>query len=217
MTIQLTHADVLSRFGVADARTYFPIAVFAVDLVSYPPCAIVPLGQQLHQEAIDALTAANFMAVHSIFSVQTICMLIHVGYNMGQSDLIGALMGSAIRIAQSLGLHRLGPDRPPDAHSAAPANSERAKRLVAREVMKRVWWFIVRQDWLQISFLNTYTIHASQFNTPMPINCLDRPDEMVRGGSVVELDVDTYTQGSYTSVFNHGKHPALSPREPSLL
>ncbi|SPO07705.1 uncharacterized protein DNG_10400 [Cephalotrichum gorgonifer] len=158
------------------------------------------LGEELYRKSIEALFAANFMASHSLISVQTTCLLIHVGHNLGESDFIATLMGSAIRIAQSLGLHRLGPDAP---IVGVTDTNEISRRLIEREVQKRVWWFLIRQDWLQIPFLNTYTIHATQFNTPMPNLCHDNPKDMIRDGSIVEQDVDTFTQSSYTSVHNH--------------
>ncbi|GAM34098.1 C6 transcription factor [Talaromyces pinophilus] len=180
MTIHLTRPDVLLGFGIDDPQ---------------------PLAEHLHQKSIDTLFAVNFMAYHSIFSVQTICMLIHVGYNLGQSDLIASLMGSAIRIAQSLGLHRLGPDKL-DSSGGTADSPRKTRKLIDREVKKRIWWFIIRQDWLQIPFMNTYTIHASQFNTPRPKHCVDDPKEMVKDGSIVELDLNSYSQGSPTSVMN---------------
>lgn len=130
-------------------------------------------------------------------------MLIHCGHNYGESDLIFTLMGCAIRIAQSLGLNRLGPDQ--TASSNQSVEPEKAKRrLIDREINKRVWWFLVRQDWLQIPFINTYTIHATQFNTPKPKNCVDSLMEIDKDG-VVECGINTYTQGSYTAVLNESE------------
>lgn len=130
-------------------------------------------------------------------------MLIHCGHNYGESDLISTLMGCAIRIAQSLGLHRLGPDK-----RASPTQSLEVDilktELIDREISKRVWWFLIRQDWLQIPFMNTYTIHATQFNTPKPRNCLDSKIEL-DGDGIVECGIDTYTQGSYTAVLNESE------------
>ena len=140
------------------------------------------------------------MKNHTISAVQTICLLIYIGHNLGQSDRISVLLASACRIAQCLGLHRLGPDE------AVYENHPDicATKLINREVSKRVWWFLVRQDWLQIPYNNTYSIHPTQFNTPMPNNCDDDVCSMVVGNRVVDREKDFYTQGSYTSVLNHG-------------
>lgn len=172
---------------------------------------LVPLALRLHQNSIESLHTAKFMINHSIFSIQTICMLIHCGHNYGESDLISTLMACAIRIAQSLGIHRLGADKTEGTgRSVEPQRIERD--LIDREVSKRVWWFLIRQDWLQIPFLNTYTIHATQFNTPRPKNCVDSPLEIVENG-ILEHEIDRYTQGSYTAVLNESEIPAAKPTD----
>ena len=164
------------------------------------------LAEKCHRMSIDALHSAKFMSNHSSLSVQTICLLIYVGHNLGQSDEISVLLSCGIRIAQSLGLHRLGPDslsRPVEGISAL-------RSLVSREVNKRTWWFLIRQDWLQIPFLNTYSIHPTQFNTPMPRNCFEDIHLMAQNNQIVEQEPETYTQSSYTSVLNHSRQPPVS-------
>lgn len=58
-----------------------------------------------------------------------------VGHNLGQSDFVFVLLSSTTRIAQSLDLNRLGPDTGP------------SKDPIGREIKKRLWWFLVKQDW----------------------------------------------------------------------
>lgn len=163
----------------------------------------VPLALQLHEKSIECLHQSKFMVNHSIYSIQAICMLIHCGHNYGESDLISTLMGCAIRIAQSLGIHRLGSDQTARVdQSTEPGKLKR--QLIDREIGKRVWWFLIRQDWLQIPFINTYTIHATQFNTPKPRRFIDRKMEIDKDG-IVECEIDTYNQGSYTAVLNESE------------
>ncbi|KAG7139569.1 hypothetical protein HYQ45_003477 [Verticillium longisporum] len=59
------------------------------------------------------------------------------------------------------------------------------QELAEREIQKRIWWFLVRYDWLQIPFQNICQIHPTQFTTPMPLNCFDEPERMIRDGMVV--------------------------------
>ncbi|KAF9883349.1 hypothetical protein FE257_003565 [Aspergillus nanangensis] len=172
-TLYHVHPDVLGSMGI-DASDH--------------------LAETCYNKSIRSLHDADFMTVHSISSVQCICLLIYVGYNLGQSDKISVLLACGVRIAQSLCMHRLGPDR--------PNPTAKTQLLVDREVQKRTWWFLVRQDWLQIPFINTYTIHPSQFNTPMPSNCFDDVDRMVHHGSIAEQSKNIYTHNSYTSVLN---------------
>jgi hypothetical protein len=76
--------------------------------------------------------------------------------------------------------------------------------LIEREVKKRTWWFLVRQDWLQIPFQNTFVIHANQFNTPMPLNCYEEESEMVRDGRIVVQPKSVFTQSSYCNEIHQG-------------
>ena len=153
---------------------------------------------------------ANFMAVHRLANVQTICILLQVAYNIDQADLISVLLSAAIRISQSLGLHRLGPDRD---NVLPPEGTTITECLIDREVKKRTWWFLVRQDWLQIPFQNTFVIHANQFNTPLPLNCHEDISKMVQDGKVVVLPNTTFTPTSYSNELHKGtllKHAASS-------
>lgn len=124
---------------------------------------------------------------------------------MGQSDRISVLLSCGIRIAQCLRLHRLGSEAMVGGKGEGETEQAIQRRLIDREVSKRAWWFLVRQDWLQIPFNNTYTIHPTQFNTPMPMNCDDDISKMFESNRIVEHDQEHYTQGSYTTVLNHGK------------
>lgn len=87
--------------------------------------------------------------------------------------------------------------------------------LIDREIGCRAWWFLIREDWLQIPFQNTYTIHPTQFNTPLPKNCFDEFDSMVQAGEIVDQGIETHTDCSYTSVLNNGKCTAVPLQCPS--
>ncbi|KAF4419929.1 hypothetical protein FACUT_11370 [Fusarium acutatum] len=114
---------------------------------------------------------------------------ITVAHNFDKSDLICVLVSTAIRIAQCLNLHRLGIDDP-----CAGVNE-----AIDREVRKRVWWFLVRYDWLQIPFQNTCQIHYSQFNTPMPANCHDDEQRMIKDGRIDTQPAENSTITTWTN------------------
>lgn len=157
--------------------------------------------QLLYNQSIQSLHEANFMAKHTLFSVQTICVLLQVAYNLDQGDLFSVLLSAAIKISQSLGLNRLGPDREA---FYCPEGTTLAQYLIEREVKKRNWWFLVRQDWLQIPFQNTFVIHANQFNSPVPHNCFEDEERMIQDGNVVVQPSTTYTQNSYSNEIHKG-------------
>jgi hypothetical protein len=148
------------------------------------------MSRHLFDKSIETLYQSGFMDNHKLTSVQTICLLVQVAHNFDKSDLICVLVSTAIRIAQCLGLHRLGSDPEPGIGNA--------QGIVGREVKKRIWWFLVRYDWLQIPFQNTCQIHLSQFNTPMPANCHDDVDKMVVEGRVNTQSPDNHTITTWT-------------------
>ncbi|KAJ3538103.1 hypothetical protein NM208_g6046 [Fusarium decemcellulare] len=154
------------------------------------------LARVLFDKSIDTLYQAGFMDNHKLTSVQTICLLVQVAHNFDKSDLICVLVSTTIRIAQCLNLHRLGPDPPVN---PASATAENPQEVINREVRKRVWWFLVRYDWLQIPFQNTCQIHLSQFNTPMPANCHDDVDRMVKDGITNPQPSEIYTITTWTN------------------
>lgn len=160
-------------------------------------------ARYLYDRSIKFLFSANFMAKHTVYSVQAICVLMQVAHNLDQSDFTCVLISTAIRIAQCLNIHRLGPD-PPGSFYHGQSKEAAARKLIDREVKKRVWWFLVRQDWLQIPFQNTYLVHATQFNTPFPLNCHDEPGQMLRDYEVISQPSHVYTQNSYTHSLSKG-------------
>ncbi|KAG9498132.1 hypothetical protein J7337_011027 [Fusarium musae] len=146
-------------------------------------------SRNLFDKSREMLYKAEFMDKHKLTSVQTICLLVQVAYNFDKSDLICVLVSAAIRIAQCLNLHRLGHDDPGAGVSEA----------IDREVRKRVWWFLVRYDWLQIPFQNTCQIHYSQFNTPMPANCHDDEQRMMKDGRIDAQPAEISTITTWTN------------------
>ncbi|KAJ4044522.1 hypothetical protein NW758_006439 [Fusarium oxysporum] len=135
-------------------------------------------SRTLFDKSREMLHKAEFMDKHKLTSVQTICLLVQVAHNFDKSDLTCVLVSAAIRIAQCLNLHRLGHDD----HNVVCHGD--INSVIDREVRKRVWWFLVRYDWLQIPFQNTCQIHYSQFNTQMPANCHDDEERMIKDGRV---------------------------------
>lgn len=139
------------------------------------------------------------MSNHNIISIQAICILTQIAHNIDKSDLICVLLSSAVRIAQCLNLHRLGPDTPED--SQCPRSY---REISDRETQKRIWWFLVRYDWLQIPFQDTWQISPVQNNTPMPAHCHDGSDRIIREGVVVPESKDLHTPRSWTCSLHEG-------------
>lgn len=68
------------------------------------------LPRKWFADCVAALDRSNYMANHTIQAVQTIAVLGYSAYDIAPANQLSVLHSCATRIAQCLGLHRLGPD-----------------------------------------------------------------------------------------------------------
>lgn len=110
------------------------------------------LMKQWYKASISCLNLADYMWRHHLWSVQAICVLTMSGHILGFSNTQSTLHGAALKIAQGLGLQRLGQES--DESVLGPNDLTPAKRekIVRREVGRRVWGQICNQDWFSIPF-----------------------------------------------------------------
>lgn len=120
------------------------------------------LSKRWLKASITCLHQADYMANHSIYSLEAIASLTISAHMLGHSNGFSVLLASAVRVAQGLGLHQLGNDDDP------PSND-----LVRKEIGRRIWCQLCIQDWFSIPFTESYLIHRLCFTTPMPSNCDD--------------------------------------------
>lgn len=118
------------------------------------------LSRRWFEAAISCLSRADFASHHSINSVQTVATLTLSAHILGFSDLHSTYLAAIIRIAQSLGLHRLD----------ASANGN----LVQNEAGRRVWLQLCTQDWFSVPFSDTYLINPLYSKSDLPLNCHDQ-------------------------------------------
>jgi hypothetical protein len=105
------------------------------------------------------LTRAEYTANHSIFSVQAVATLTISAHLLGYSNMQTIHLASAVRIAQCLGLHKLGKDA--------------SGGLIEKETGRRVWSQLCTQDWFGIPFSETYLISPLYAQSELPLNCHD--------------------------------------------
>ncbi|KAB2572381.1 putative transcription factor lepB [Lasiodiplodia theobromae] len=84
------------------------------------------------------------------------------------SNLNATLSSAAIRIAQSIGLHKIV-GRP----ASIAGSAERRHETIEIELGKRVWWQMTIQDHFAIPFTDSYSINPAHFTTEIPSNCDD--------------------------------------------
>jgi hypothetical protein len=139
------------------------------------------LSQRWYGASVACLNIAGYIEHHTIYSVQAIATLTIAAHILGRSNSQSVLLASAGRIAQSLGLHRLGPE---GASSTIPK-----QQLRHREMGRRVFNQLCTQDWFQIPFSESYSLNPRFFQNMKLLNCND--DDMI------PQPISTPTQASY--------------------
>ncbi|RSH91597.1 hypothetical protein EHS25_008966 [Saitozyma podzolica] len=113
------------------------------------------IARALFLASKELLFASDFYYHHTIEHLQ--CIILHgvYQYNTDEAaDSHWALLGSAIKIAQNLGLNRLGPEN--KANEEWPGSWQDPVR---RDIGRRIWWNIVLLDWSMASaYGSTYLV-----------------------------------------------------------
>ncbi|KAK6000580.1 hypothetical protein QM012_003305 [Aureobasidium pullulans] len=123
------------------ARTSLMLAVLAsgVHFSDQPPYQRKSLSQEYARRAFHCARLSNFLLRPTLESIQALLVLGHVLQNNGQADASWALLGTTIRLAQSLGLHS-------DQHAETLSNEVRINR-------HKTWRSLLWQDsLLSLSF-----------------------------------------------------------------
>ncbi|KAF8215783.1 fungal-specific transcription factor domain-containing protein [Mycena galopus ATCC 62051] len=149
------------------------------------------LARRMYSAAQACLYYDEFIGSHSLEHLQCIILMGLYQQNLDESDAHWALMGSAIKIAQNLGMSRLGSEEEPRKYSAA------WRSVVKREVARRVWWLLIWDDWSNaLAHNGTYAIHPSQNHTGFPANINDC--DLVDGQPFVPQPPHTYTEITFS-------------------
>ncbi|KAF7188199.1 Agnestins biosynthesis cluster transcription factor AgnL11 [Pseudocercospora fuligena] len=116
------------------------------------------LSRKWHHAVVTCLNQARYMARLSIRSCEAIATLTICAHMLGFSNQQAVLLASAVRIAQSLELHRL---------------DDTSLKTVDRETGRRVWTQLCSQDWFSIPFSECYLVNPIYSCTLQAVNCDD--------------------------------------------
>lgn len=161
---------------------------------------------------VRVLNAGNFLEHFSLYSIQAIVISTEVAHNLGMSNLNATLSSAAIRIAQSIGLHKIV------GQPALAANSkDRWHEMIEIELGKRVWWQMTIQDHFAIPFTDSYSVNPAHFTTEIPSNC-DDVDLVIREDNVPTVSSYVRTLASMARLMPSllDKLGPIRYREPTL-
>lgn len=117
------------------------------------------LSKRWFQAVITCLNRAGYTANLSIFSCQAIATNTIAAHLLGFSNSQSIHLAAAVRVAQSLALHRLGRDA--------------TGSIVEKEIGRRVWCQLCSQDWFGIPFSESYLVNPVYSTSDPPANCHD--------------------------------------------
>lgn len=147
------------------------------------------LADNLYHVAEGVLWMSRFLHRQTFESLQAISLMTVYGFGLEDgADATWALCGSAIKIAQNLGLNRLQEEAPGKVWS--PLWRSRLRR----ELGRRVWWTFVALDWSNaIAHGSTYQVVPMQNLSALPSNLRD--DQLEDDDAVAE-PLSVYTVSS---------------------
>ncbi|KAF9027330.1 hypothetical protein BDZ89DRAFT_1160859 [Hymenopellis radicata] len=178
---------------------FFMVLCLSLHLIEPPICEHLgidfPTASELSKRMYSAAQACinydDFLGAHSLEHLQCIILMGVYQQNLDEADTHWALLGSAIKIAQNLGMSRLGSESADRTFSASWGS------VVKRETARRVWWSLIFNDWSHAAAHNgTYAVHPSQNHTGFPANVNDA--ELVDGHAVCEHPLEVYTEMSFS-------------------
>lgn len=117
------------------------------------------LSKRWFQAVTTCLNHADYTSNLSIFSCQAIATSTISAHLLGFSSSQSIHLAAAVRIAQSLGLHRLG-------FGATGSITE-------KEIGRRVWTQLCSQDWFGIPFSESYLINPVYSTSKPALHCHD--------------------------------------------
>ena len=153
------------------------------------------LTRQWYKATLTCLNLADYMWRHHIYSVQAITTLTLSAHVLGYSNTQSTLLGAALKVAQGLGLQRLGCEDETTSGALTPSALAQRDRIIKRETGRRLWQQLCIQDWFSIPFSEMYSIQKLHFSTLNPVSCDDI--------TMQSLSEDVPSMTSFSTVLSH--------------
>ena len=131
----------------------------------------VKLTKQWYKATVSCLNLADYMWRHHIWSVEAVGTLTMSAHVLGFSNTQSVLLGAVYKIAQGLGLQKLGPEVDPPVSEITAAVRD---KIIKREAGRRLWGQLCCQDWFGLPFSEMYSIRQLHYTTTKPLNVDDQ-------------------------------------------
>ncbi|KAJ3772304.1 fungal-specific transcription factor domain-containing protein [Lentinula raphanica] len=188
-------SSVLAHLSIPFLSVYFMVLCLSLHLIEPDLCRILNIGfneatelsKKMYNAAQACMYVSDFIGNHSLEALQCLILMGVYQQNLDEADSHWALLGSAIKIAQNLGISRLGSESDNKSYSGIWTS------VIKREIARRVWWSLIFNDWSHAAAHNgAYSIHPSQNHTGFPANVNDA--DLVDGLPLKERPLMQYTE-----------------------
>lgn len=189
----------------------------------FTPEEVQTLSDVWYSAARSAQWSSDFIGTHTLENLQAVILMTVLMNNRDRADAAWALLGAAIKMAQGLGLSRLGAEQQSVEGRPLPMWKGRWESLIQREVGRRIWWNLVFLDWsLAPSYNYASSIQPDQIKAALPANIEDedlidgqplRPQAMnVRTRMSFQLAKLKFAEISQRQIWqaNNNNHPPYS-------
>ena len=126
------------------------------------------LTRHWYKASITCLNIADYMWRHHLHSVQAMAVLTLSAHVLGFGNTQSTLLGTALKIAQGLGLQRLPIDedeRNITSGQGVVLMPGQYQKIAQREAGRRIWAQLCIQDWFSVPFSEMYSIQKLHFTT----------------------------------------------------
>lgn len=124
------------------------------------------LSRHWHRASTTCLELGQYRSHHQLHGVQAIATLTMCAHTLGRSNEHYVLVGTAIKISQALGLHRLSLGG--DETVVHDSTLKVRRQVLMRETGRRLFCQLCVQDWFSIPFAGVHTIHRKEVSTIKP-------------------------------------------------
>ncbi|CED83413.1 Zn(2)-C6 fungal-type DNA-binding domain [Phaffia rhodozyma] len=144
-----------------------------------------------------SLWQSDFLANHSLENLQVIVLCGVYLINQDRADAHWGILGSGVKIAQMMGLNRLGAEQGELKPGDQPLKwTGRWESIITRETARRIWWQMVFLDAsISPSYGYATSIHPEQMSTALPANICD--EDLVDGQPLRPRPMSVHTPMSY--------------------
>lgn len=120
-----------------------------------------------YKATITCLYQGEWTSDHDMYSVQAVTTLTMSAHSLGRSTELSILLASALKIAQVLGLDKLGHDVALENITSSSSQDQR-QSLLMRELGRKLWSQLCMQDWMSLPCTGNHNINPAHFTTTRP-------------------------------------------------